>query len=67
MALLWEFPGSPAVKDTALSLLWLIVSAMAHGHCCGLGSIPGPELLHAMGVAKNKIFILYSFFFFFFF
>ena len=23
-------------------------------HCCGVGLIPGKELLHAMGVAKEK-------------
>ena len=22
-------------------------------YCCGMGSIPGQEILHAMGVAKN--------------
>ena len=46
---LWgEFPGSLAVKDSAMLLLWPVITAVVQ-----VGSLAG-ELLRAVGVAKKK-------------
>ena len=42
-----EFPGGLAVKDSALSLLWLVATAMAQVQSLA------QELSHAMGAAKK--------------
>ena len=43
-----EFPGSLAVKDSAMLLLWPVITAVVQ-----VGSLAG-ELLRAVGVAKKK-------------
>ena len=44
----WNFLAAQQVKDPALSL-----PCLGSGCCCGADSIPTPELLHAVGVAKK--------------
>lgn len=44
----WEFPGVLADEDSALPLLWLVVTAVARVQS------PAQELLHAVGTAITK-------------
>ena len=31
-----------------------VLSFYGFGYCCGMGSVPGPVFLHAVGLAKKK-------------
>ena len=44
----WEFPGVLADEDSALPLLWLVVTAVARVQS------PAQELLHATDSVKKK-------------